>query len=89
MVKETFGQHLANIRNRSNISQEEVARLTRINVGLIDYFEKDRSIPNRKQVYAICRVINCNPYWLLKWRETALRYRRERRFRENIQKSYC
>jgi transcriptional regulator with XRE-family HTH domain len=76
MAKETFGQHLADIRNRANISQEEVARLTRINVGLIDWFEKDRIIPNRKQVHAICRAINCSSFWLLKWRENSLRYRR-------------
>jgi transcriptional regulator with XRE-family HTH domain len=70
--EETFGQHLAMLRNRSKKSQEEVAILTGIAEWLIDRYEKYERVPKRGDTHKIARAIGCDAFWLLKWRDDAL-----------------
>jgi transcriptional regulator with XRE-family HTH domain len=71
---QTFGEHLADLRNRARKSQNEVAMLTGIAEWLIDRYEKDEQIPKRQDLHKIARAINADPYWLLRWRDSNEQY---------------
>ena len=54
--------------------------LTGIAEWLIDRYEKDEQIPKRQDLYKIAKAINTDPFWLLRWRDSALEKRRNNAF---------
>ena len=74
--EETLGEHLRALRERANKSLDELAILTGIASWLLQRYEKDFEIPKRPVVHGIARALGCDAFWLLKWRDEALRKRR-------------
>lgn len=74
--EETFGEHLRKLRERENKSLDELAMLTGIASWLLQRYERDLEIPKRPVVHGISRALGCDAFWLLRWREGALRKRR-------------
>ena len=74
--EESFGEHLKDLRMRAKMSLDGLAEKTRIAVWLLDRYEKDYEIPKRPVVHKIARALQCDAFWLLQWRDTALTKRR-------------
>jgi len=72
----SFGCHLRELRERANLSQSEIAQKIGVAEWIVELFEDDTRIPNRRQTYAIARAVRADDFWLMQWRETALHNRR-------------
>ena len=58
-MTESFGSQLSKYRQRADLAQNALARLTGINVGTINRLERDQRLPaSRQQVLALVRVLD-------------------------------
>lgn len=65
LVMVTIGERIRSIRNKKNISQQELADALHVNRSAISLYETNRKSPSRENTYKIATVLGVSIDYLL------------------------
>ncbi|WP_018693555.1 LexA family protein [Algicola sagamiensis] len=61
----TLGQRIRERRKDKKLTQKQVGTYIGVSSVSVTQWEKDETSPRGENLYALCRVLDCNPEWLL------------------------
>lgn len=65
MQNETFGSRLLRRRKELNLSQAALGKLAKVAHVTISQWERDETQPAGKRLFALAKVLQCEPAWLM------------------------